>query len=390
MFRFLNGGVLGVATCARSVPTWVHSATKGGSAVAALSRRRDAAVGNAVSGKCVNLVLGLALVLAACGGSGESASDVTLPPVDESETTTTTTEAPTTTTEAVTTTEAPTTTREGLVASVSTDEVAILWANAWRVAAQSGTLPQDLEDVATPAAAEGLKLILGDGGRTIVSRPAISPPDEDGVFRIDDCLISTPPLSASPASWYSGEVAVSSDGSIRLTSLTAESSDTCVPEAVADEAITGYLEARAVEAEFFGSPDNSILSETITGTRLQFLISAGERLVAEDQSISGLSDRQWNPQVFEYTADGVLIGDCYEAGDDFGAFDNTTGERTDLIPLSLPGQRNADTSSMMLVEGVWKMSDSNGRTNLDCDLDSEDLRIPVIGVGGEQAEEEET
>lgn len=377
MFRFLNGGVLGVAKYARSVPTWVHSATKGGSAVVTLSRRRDAAVGTAVSGKCVNLVLGLALVLAACGGSGESASDVTLPPVDESGTTTTTTEA-------------PTTTREGLVASVSTDEVAILWANAWRVAAQSGTLPQDLEDVATPDAAEGLKLILGDVGRTIVSRPAISPPDEDGVFRIDDCLISTPPLSASPASWYSGEVAVSSDGSIRLTSLTAESSDTCVPEAVADEAITGYLEARAVEAEFFGSPDNSILSETITGTRLQFLISAGERLVAEDQSISGLSDRQWNPQVFEYTADGVLIGDCYEAGDDFGAFDNTTGERTDLIPLSIPGQRNADTSSMMLVEGVWKMSDSNGRTNLDCDLDSEDLRIPVIGVGGEQAEEEET
>lgn len=385
-----------IAMCLQGLPAWCHSVTKGAIAVVGLAGCSNAAGGAVVSGKVWKVVcfVFVALFAAGCGGGGDDdASAVTLPPVEESaeaETTsaTTTTAPDTTTTSAVLVEEEAQ--NPGRVISVEVAEE--LWVNAWQTAGLEASSVDDIEAFTSAEVAAGLRATLGAIDRSIDNFPAVSEPDENGVVVVHDCLVSFPPFFDAASTWYSGEVTLSEDGEPQITSFSVESTDPCVPAEISDSVIVAYLESRTAEAEFLASEtaDISILDAGTIGDRADFLSNLGQRAIAENFVILGLDKRQWNPHVFEFSNQGIEIGDCYEVDESFGAFDRTTAERTDLIALPVDGQRNADVSVMVFDEGGWKMSANDGRTNVDCDLDSADLRLAVIDVGGERPLLEET
>ena len=394
MFSVRSNSPFRIAKCARVVPVLCHSATRGGTAVVRLLLRFGAAGGAAVSGRFAKFggLLFTALVVAACVGGGEAASDATLPPIDESVETETSTTTSSVVPATTTTSAAVVEEEENLVGVVSVEVAEEVWVSAWQAAGLEASSVGDIEVFASVEVAEGLRATLGAVDRSISNFAAVSEPDEDGVVVIHDCLVSFPPFFDAASTWYSGEVSLSEDGVPRVSSFSVESTDPCVPAQVSDAVIADYLDSRAAEAQFWGESPQGVgeLGEHFTGTRLQFVADLGQRSIAESFVILGLEDRQWNPHVFEFSTQGIEIGDCYEVDATFGTFDTTTGERTDLIPLPDAGQRNADVSVMVFEDGRWKMSDNGGTTNIECDFDSADLRLAVIDVGGERPPLEET
>lgn len=378
------------AKCTRGVPSIFHSVTKGGSAVVTLLLRFGGAV---ASGRIFKLsfVLGLALIAAACAGGGDTASDVTLPAVDESVPVeaSSTTEAPTSTTEAPTTP----TTSTAPVEAASSDEAMAAWVSAWQTASQIEIDEAAVEAFATPEVASGLKQVLTGGGssRLVTNFPALSDPDSNGVIVVHDCLFVSPPIIDSLTSWYRGEITVSESGEAVVSSFELEASG-CVPETLSNQIIPDFLEARALEAQFFSSdvPDPSILTPGVSGARLQFLTDLANG-VLQNEDVRGLVEIEWNPVVMTVqSVTQVEVGACYVVPQSHGAFDRTTGQRTGLIPPLSPNQRDAETSTMTLVEGVWTISDNGGVTNIDCDLESTPQRLPIVGVGGDRAALEES
>ena len=170
-------------------------------------------------------------------------------------------------------------------------------------------------------------------------------------------------------------------------------SEMCIRDRVSDAVIADYLDSRAAEAQFWGESPQGVgeLGEHFTGTRLQFVIELEARFETENVVVRGLSDRTWNPHVFEFSTQGIEIGDCYASEDSVGIFDISTGERrTDLLAIPEPGQRDADVTTMVFEDGGWKVTEHGNTTNIECDFDSADLRLSVIDVGGERPPLEET
>lgn len=378
-----------IAMCLEGLPAWCHSVTKGAIAVVGLARCSSAAGGAVVSGKVWKVVcfVFVALFAAGCGGGGDDdASAVTLPPVSDDAVVV----------ESSTTTEAPAvspTTTEAVVLVGTPEEAAAVWQSAWQSAAQIESDPEEIAEFASDEIAMGLQQVLTSGGtsRLVSNFPAVSEPDGSNVFVIHDCLMASPPIIDSGTGWYRGEVSVSDTGQLVVSSFELQGSG-CIPELIAAQVLPAFLDARALEAEFLGSdaPDPSVLEPGVTGNRLSFLTNLGAEVLVQ-QVVRGLDQIEWNPVVTAFTTPmQIEVGACYVVPENHGAFDRTTGARTDLIPPLAPGQRDAETATMTLDQGVWKISDNGGATNLDCQLDSAAQRLPVIGVGGDTAAREES
>ena len=335
----------------------------------------------------IGLLFG-ALVLAACGGSDDSESSaVTLPPDAVVESTSTTAEASdTTTTEAPTTT---TTTTEPEAPDVTPDEAGAVWESAWQAAADELGLAE-VEGFASSDVASGLISAVGSG-RSVTNYPAVSPADEDGVWVVHDCLISSPPVIDAASDWYRGEVTLSDSGELIVTDFKLESSSGCVPAVLADEVIADYLEAIAIENEYLTTLTTSeFLSSAVTGNRLEFLGVLRSDLVSNGEEARGLIEAESNPSVFFFISPTeIVIGDCKRLPDDYGIYVTETGERTNGVPPLVPGQRDGHESTLTFIDGRWKIEDTAIVTDAGCDSANTGIAIPVVDVGGERVTEPE-
>ena len=335
-----------------------------------------------------------ALLISACSGSdGQSlepeATDSTTTieavadtePDESSTTATSTTTAPeTTTTDAATTTVAPTTT-EPAPEPPAPDTVGEVWAAVWAAAAVPGATVEDLADLATAEVADRLLTTLQREGpeRSITNMPTIGEPAEDGTVPINDCLIISPPATATAANWYSGTATTDDNGTTRITSLTPESITGCVPKAVADQVLTDYEKHWTAAAEYWrpADPDNPLVAETLTGGLLELV----NGLLVEHQANGWELRRndERHPEIIEYRSPTeIVILDCQLIGLENGLFVTATGERLPDVPPVAPGTRDARSSVMILEDGNWKNSDRQGSTNVDCEFAPTDLGVPVV------------
>ena len=331
----------------------------------------------------------LLLILAGCGGDSDRAGEAPLLDAspEASEQTTTSAAAPTTSTPASSTT---TTTAEVSAISADTDEVAALWIEAWQAASVGGSSEAD---VAAFADAETAGILInradaGGVGRVITNYPAVSPVDENGVFVVNDCLISNPASIGANSNWYRGEVTVTDAGELQMTSLEVEATSGCIPAEIADVAIGDYLTAIAAETAYVETQDSDQLKAGTVEPRTTFITDLVTGLLADGQEIRGRDEIERAPQVSEFKSPtDIVIADCQRPTTSYGVFDIDTGERSEGIPSIEPGTTLAGSIEMVFSDGRWKISGMADRFRV-CTPGDPKLRVPTVDVGGERVEDE--
>ena len=322
------------------------------------------------------LIAALVLLVSACSGSNGADSSVP-PPTSEPTDTSTSTAEPTATSAPTT---APTTTS---TTEPPPDESAFaaVWEEAWRIAADPNSTEADLANVASQDVAARLKaLIQGSAERMITNYAVVSAPGADGFVEINDCVLSQPPFAGGAAGWYSGRVGPGDDGTIRIVELQAVAPAGCVPAELADAAIADYEDYWDAAVEYWvpADPSSPRIAETTTGVHYDTILGLVTEHAANGWELRGRPET--HPEVFEFRSPTELvIGDCQLVDPERGVYVTATGERIDLIPPIVEGQRDARSAVMLFEDGRWKVSDRQGQENFDCEFAPTPLGVPVVG-----------
>lgn len=134
----------------------------------------------------------------------------------------------------------------------------------------------------------------------------------------------------------------------------------CVPADIADAATQAYLDYwdAVYAASDPPEPDHPGLDATSTGTQLEGIRERIEAL-RDRRYVARRGGSRSNPVAREvHTNDTVVfIRDCRELHPDEGVFDAETGER--IGPQAEPGERSLWTARLELVDGSWKVADTD-------------------------------
>lgn len=314
------------------------------------------------------VLLTAALVVAACSGDdGASPAPSTSPTGDTSTSTTNST--------------SPSQAEDASIAAV--DEA---WTQAWTAAAQPG-----VTDVANVSAEVGDRLVVtlhperddpaaDELARTVTNNPTITPGDQPDTYRIDDCLLITPPVAVGQANYYSGTAAIEKDGTVTITAVEPESITGCVPTDVANEVLDDYAAywSGVVRLSNPPAPDDPELARIATGEHLTFLRGVLERLKSDDDFV--LDDPVLHPEISEFRdATTIVVLDCQEADVRGGVYDRETGDRQPGQPSSVPGQVDLREITMKRGEdGRWRVIDRQGSTSTDCQFAPTQFGLPVV------------
>ncbi|MGI9596799.1 MAG: hypothetical protein ACR2QK_11600 [Acidimicrobiales bacterium] len=320
---------------------------------------------------CAALAIGL--LAAACSSDGEEE----FPPIA--------TPAETTTTVAVDETEPPPTATTATGSGQDPEQAAL---DAWTMvltAARTGTPDAEQLDVIASLAdadtAEQLQTFFPEApGREITFHPQATAQD-DGTVAIDDCIVMNRGISTGFSNWLIGTASQTGDGDtwiiedINLVNL-----DPCVPRSIATAAIEGY-EAHWDAAEVFYNPPDADAPElrmTATGGYLDFVLGLIEEMQANGHYIRGRPST--GPEFFELSsASEVTIIDCQETNPAFGVYLQSSDERTDLIPPIKDGELELVQAKMILEDGLWKVQDLQGRSDVECRTPPLPETIPQTG-----------
>lgn len=202
----------------------------------------------------------------------------------------------------------------------------------------------------------------------------------DGTVIIDDCILHDPHFNGPI--WWRGTIEPSDDGTWIVTTVDMLTlfGEGCVPAEINHAALTGYAQYLSSFLEVFESPDptSPLLEETMTGNHLEAIRSGLAAADEEGWTVRGGSTN--HPEVTRMTdEDRLVILDCYSPSPDYGAYDETTGERLDdLIAPITDGERDLAQVEMRKVDGTWKVEGINALLNVDCEFAPTEHGVLVV------------
>ena len=326
----------------------------------------------------VSLIFALALIAAACSGDDDEVGNDAVVP--------TATVAPTEPTEAPTPTVSTPDTEPTMESdpAAATEAWLALWAGVELVVTDPEGAELAIVDVASESVFDQLNTIYNpDVGsdaastpRTFVNNP-ITAAEDDGSVVINDCMFEAPKIG-NAAIWYSGVVR-QTDVSWSVESITLESEIGCVPEAIAEEAIAGYESYWDARVDFWdpADPTSSLIAQTMAGDHLTLI--EGLLMDHADRGLALRGRAETHPEVIEVrSATEIAILDCATQDPGRGLFVIETGERLDDIPVVREGQRDLTSAVMVLIDGVWKVSDIQGQADVSCDAAPTTQGLPTV------------
>lgn len=339
------------------------------------------------------LILAGSVIVAACSddSSDVASPSTTLPSAsaggdDGSVSTTSTTDAPTTTTTESTApaTEDPSTTGGPAIGGTeitTLDDLrpaAAAWVETWRLV--NDRVPEiDLRTVATEAGSDVLETRLQLGTNPPSRRFNLYPTtttNADGTVTIDDCTMVSPPIEEPNVGVHYRATVEQIDNTWIVTDTTLVNRDGCVPTALVNEVIADYEAYWDAQVLIWApaDPSHPALAETTAGTHRDGLIE----LLSTFEGFELRGRPQTNPEITGYTAvDRIEIADCQVTDPESGLFNVESGQRSDETPAPRADQRDGREIAMKRIEGVWKVVDRRGSTDIDCDFAPTELGLAL-------------
>ena len=344
------------------------------------SRRLSIGLGDSFrSLSLAGVALAALLFLGACtsNGAGDSTTTLSIPQSTSSSTDPPSTSTSTSTSTAVSTTLPP------------TQDVIDAWSAYWdawaEVRASDDLDPAPLNALASVDVVEGALTLFerqrtsGLGAvQTEVSLHATVTDSDPDKASIEDCVLLSPSFTNAVGVWYQADLSRTDQGWV-VAAVRIPSGGGCVPEEMAEAAITGYEAYYEAQAEFWDppDPDNSLLDQVLLEPQKSFIVDLVKEHQAQGVALRG--SPATHPEVIEVRSPTELvILDCFEPAPDFGLYDVDTGER---IPGDVPvreGQRNLRSAVMVLDEGRWKVSDFQGQVDFACEFAPTERGLPSV------------
>jgi len=350
----------------------------GGSPVS--SRRLSSGLGDSFrSLSLAGAALAALLFLGACtsDGAGDSTTTSSIPQSTSSSTDPPPTSTSTSTSTAATTTLPP------------TQDVIDAWSAYWdawtEVRASDDLDPAPLDAVAAADVVEGALTLFerqrssgfGPVQTDVVLHVTVFDSDPDRAS-IEDCVLLSPSFTDTVGVWYQADLARTERGWV-VEAVRIPSGGGCVPQEMAEAAISGYEAYYEAESEFWDPPDpsSSLLGQVLMEPQKSFIID----LLADHQA-RGVSLRGrpvLHPEVIEVRSPTELvILSCSEPASDYGVYDIDSGERLPDEPPVREGQRDLQSAVMVLEDDHWKVSDLQGQVDFACEFAPTERGLPSV------------
>ncbi len=325
------------------------------------------------------VALAALLFLGACTSTGTGGS-TTVSSIPLS--TSTSTDPPSTSTSTSTSTAATTT-------LPPTQDVIDAWSAYWdawvEVRASDDFDPAPLNAVATVDVVEGALTLferqrssgLGAVQTEVVLHAAVSDLDTDRAS-VEDCVLLSPSFTDTVGVWYQADLSRTDQGWV-VEAVRIPSGGGCVPQEMAEAAISGYEAYYEAEREFWDPPDpgSSLLGQVLLEPQRSFIID----LLADHQA-RGVALRGrpiLHPEVIEVRSPTELvILSCSEPASDYGVYDIDSGERLPDEPPVREGQRDLQSAVMVIEGDLWKVSDLQGQVDFACEFAPTDRGLSSV------------
>ena len=258
--------------------------------------------------------------------------------------------------------------------------------DAWVFVRASDDLdPVLLESVAAPDVVAGVIALFerqrSSGAGPVETEVALHPKvTESGPDRatLEDCVLLAPSFTDATGVWYRADLTRTGAGWI-VESIGISTAVGCVPEEVADAAISAYRAYYEAESEFWDppDPDSPLLDTVLAEPQKSFIVALLEKHAEEGIALRG--QPTIHPEVIEVRSptELVILG-CLEPDPDYGLYDLATGDRLPDEPPPKEGQRDLESAVLVLKDGEWKVSDLQGQVDFACDFAPTDRGLPSV------------
>lgn len=195
---------------------------------------------------------------------------------------------------------------------------------------------------------------------------------------IEDCVLLSPPFTDTVSFWYRADLSLHGRDWV-VSDLRIPRAGGCVPEQMAEAAIASYEAFYDGWAQFWDPPDpaHPLLDELLADPQKALIVD----LIAEhDARGAALRGRPTtHPEVIEVRGPTELvILSCLEPDPDYGLYDLATGTRLGDVPPVREGQRNLESTVMVLDGDQWKVSDLQGQVDFACAFAPTDRGLPSV------------